>query len=396
MTKPSVTYTGDGTKTAFDFAFPYLKREHVFAYVDGNPAFYGWINASRLSITPAPASGSSVVIRRETPSVPVSTLQNNKPLPASAYNTLLIQAIYFAEEQHRGLDGIPGPQGPQGVQGPVGPQGPQGAQGLQGLVGATGPAGPQGPVGATGATGAIGPQGPVGPVGPAGPQGPQGDVGPQGPQGLVGPQGLQGPQGPQGVKGDKGDRGDPGASFTVSATGPLADRSIHDSQPAGFSFLSTDTGNLYIRQGASGWSSAIPFGKGEKGDTGVQGPAGPQGPTGPQGAQGPEGPQGLQGPRGLAGAQGAQGPAGPQGEAGPQGPAGPAGTTSWAGITDKPTTFAPSSHNHNSLYYTKAEIDALLALLAPRANPVFTGTVTCGDIDSSGAITAEGNVSAFT
>lgn len=31
---------------------------------------------------------------------------------------------------------------------------------------------------------------------------------------------------------------------------------------------------------------------------------------------------------------------------GPQGDQGAAGTTSWAGITDKPSTFTPSSHTH--------------------------------------------------
>jgi len=40
----------------------------------------------------------------------------------------------------------------------------------------------------------------------------------------------------------------------------------------------------------------------------------------------------------YAGAVGATGPAGPTGATGP------AGTTTWAGITDKPTTFQPSSH----------------------------------------------------
>lgn len=37
---------------------------------------------------------------------------------------------------------------------------------------------------------------------------------------------------------------------------------------------------------------------------------------------------------------------GPQGEKGDTGDTGPAGTTDWSGITNKPSTFAPSSHNH--------------------------------------------------
>ena len=31
----------------------------------------------------------------------------------------------------------------------------------------------------------------------------------------------------------------------------------------------------------------------------------------------------------------------------------------WSAITDKPNTFAPSSHNHNDLYYTKNEINSI-------------------------------------
>ncbi len=36
----------------------------------------------------------------------------------------------------------------------------------------------------------------------------------------------------------------------------------------------------------------------------------------------------------------------PAGATGPQGATGPAGTTTWAGITDKPSTFPPTSHQH--------------------------------------------------
>lgn len=66
-------------------------------------------------------------------------------------------------------------------------------------------------------------------------------------------QGIQGPQ---------------GADFTPNATGLLAGRSAFDGEAEGFSYLATDNGNLYFRQGGSGWSSGIPFGRGEKGDAG--------------------------------------------------------------------------------------------------------------------------------
>ena len=70
---------------------------------------------------------------------------------------------------------------------------------------------------------------------------------------------------PEGPKGDRGE------AFNVNATGLLADRDAFDGQPKDFSFLATDTGELYIKQSdADGdWSDAIPFGKGDKGDTGA-------------------------------------------------------------------------------------------------------------------------------
>lgn len=107
---------------------------------------------------------------------------------------------------------------------------------------------------------------------------------------------------------------------------------------------------------------------GPRGQQGERGVAGPRGATGPQGEPGPRGPAGADGTmtfedltsdqreslRGPAGKDGQPGPAGKPGPQGPRGPrgytgeTGPAGTTTWAGITDKPSTFPPSSHTHKS------------------------------------------------
>lgn len=135
----------------------------------------------------------------------------------------------------------------------------------------------------------------VGPEGPEGPPGIQGLEGPEGPQGIQGTEGIQGPIGPKGDEGPEGPIGPRGDSFTVNASGLMADRILYDSESEGFSFLATDVGELYIRKGASGWSDAIPFGKGEKGDAG---PKGEKGDTGIQGPEGPEGPIGPEGPKG--------------------------------------------------------------------------------------------------
>lgn len=41
--------------------------------------------------------------------------------------------------------------------------------------------------------------------------------------------------------------------------------------------------------------------------------------------------------------------------------AGSANAVAWANVSGKPTTFAPSAHNHNDLYYQKSEVDGKLS-----------------------------------
>ena len=89
----------------------------------------------------------------------------------------------------------------------------------------------------------------------------------QGQDGLDGTAGNPGNTGATGAKGDKGD------SFTVDQQGLLADRETDcDTRPNGYSYLATDDGLLYFKEGHTGpstctWSAGIPFGKGEPGET---------------------------------------------------------------------------------------------------------------------------------
>lgn len=76
--------------------------------------------------------------------------------------------------------------------------------------------------------------------------------------------GLRGPVGAPGAQGDDG------APFQVDATGLLANRGAFDAEDEGFSYLATDTGVLYFRQGAAGsWSDPVPF-QGPAGDSAYQ------------------------------------------------------------------------------------------------------------------------------
>ncbi len=135
------------------------------------------------------------------------------------------------------------------------------------------------------------------------------------------------------------------ATVTSSSTSASASGGVGPEGAAGAAGSAGATGP----QGPAGATGPA----GAAGATGSQGAPGPQGPTGTQGATGAQGPQGAQGdtgatgPQGPAGATGAKGDTGltgPQGPAGPTGATGPAGTTSWNGLTDRPTTFTPTSH----------------------------------------------------
>lgn len=68
-------------------------------------------------------------------------------------------------------------------------------------------------------------------------------------------------------KGDKGDRGEP---FQVNAMGDIANISLYDNRPKGFSFLALDEGNIYFKESneEGDWSVGVSFGKGDKGDKG--------------------------------------------------------------------------------------------------------------------------------
>lgn len=121
-----------------------------------------------------------------------------------------------------GPQGPKGDTGPQGEPGPQGVQGPQGHNGLAGLAGAPGPKGATGPQGPQGEVGPKGPKGDTGNTGAIGPKGDKGDtgaIGPIGPQGARGATGATGPQGATGAKGSTGATGPKGADGLTTSIG---------------------------------------------------------------------------------------------------------------------------------------------------------------------------------
>ena len=71
------------------------------------------------------------------------------------------------------------------------------------------------------------------------------------------------------------------------------------------------------------------------------------------------------------------------------------GVTSWNDLEDKPSTFPPTSHNHDDLYFTEAEVTTLLAPIGKFArqfrcaiNDYFLTTVGLGASYSSTAVSS--------
>lgn len=242
-----------------------------------------------------------------------------------------------------GAGGATGATGASGATGVTGSQGPSGDRGSTGSTGSTGPTGPSGATGSTGASGASGASGATGSTGPTGPSGSTGLTGPTGSTGASGATGATGQRGSTGISIDTitvlydgtliiqfsngttqsfgsitGPQGVPGTSFTLKGSvADFAALATITSPADGDAWILADTKHVYIYTAANApnpWT-----------DAGL--------------LQGPTGATGIQGPIGLSGTNGATGATGLTGAT---------GTTTWAGITDKPSTFTPSSHTHVS------------------------------------------------
>ena len=124
--------------------------------------------------------------------------------------------------------------------------------------------------------------------------------------------------------GPQGPPGPPGAGIALKGSVPT-EADLPSDAVAGDAYIVAETGDLWSFDGES-WINCGP----------VQGPPGPAGEAGP---------------------------------AGPQGPPGEPGTTSWLGITDKPSAFPPSAHQHPI-----ADVSGLQAALDAKAPKATVST----------------------
>jgi hypothetical protein len=93
-------YTGNGSTTQFNVPFPYIRREHVVASLDYVSQVFTWVNNTTVEITPAPAAGVRVEVRRVTPiNAPLVDFVDGSTLVAADLDTNALQQTYVNQEQ---------------------------------------------------------------------------------------------------------------------------------------------------------------------------------------------------------------------------------------------------------------------------------------------------------
>lgn len=75
--------------------------------------------------------------------------------------------------------------------------------------------------------------------------------------------------------------------------------------------------------------------------------------------------------------------------------AGSAGAVVWANVSGKPTTFAPSAHNHNDLYYQKSEVDGKLSGKAASSHKHGAADITSVNASAITGTIAAANLPSF-
>jgi hypothetical protein len=93
------TYTGNGSTTQFTVPFGYIRKEHVFVEVNDVNTSFTWVNATTVSVSPAPANGAEVVVKRVTPiSSRLVDYTDGSTLVAADLDTDSLQHLYTEQE----------------------------------------------------------------------------------------------------------------------------------------------------------------------------------------------------------------------------------------------------------------------------------------------------------
>lgn len=98
MSSTITTYVGNGSQTDFPFSFDYLRQEFVKVLVDGSEVPFTFHTAQTVKITPAPATGEVIIIRRETDRTRLVTFVDGSVLLSGDLNVSALQVIHIAAE----------------------------------------------------------------------------------------------------------------------------------------------------------------------------------------------------------------------------------------------------------------------------------------------------------
>ena len=93
-------YAGNGSTTQYAVAFPYIRKEHIVAYVNYTlTSAFTWVNDSTIQFTTAPGAGLRVEIRRLTP-LPGNLVDfaDGSTLVAADLDTTNLQHLYKEQE----------------------------------------------------------------------------------------------------------------------------------------------------------------------------------------------------------------------------------------------------------------------------------------------------------
>lgn len=93
-------YAGNGSTTQFSVAFPYIRKEHVVAYVNYTlTTAFTWVNSTTIQFATAPAAGVRVEIRRLSPtSTRLVDYADGSTLVAADLDTDSTQHLYKEQE----------------------------------------------------------------------------------------------------------------------------------------------------------------------------------------------------------------------------------------------------------------------------------------------------------
>jgi hypothetical protein len=94
-----VIYTGNGVTTQFSVPFGYVRREHVAVEVNDVNTAFTWVNNNTVQVTPAPANGAEVLVKRTTPVASrLVDYTDGSTLVAADLDTDSLQHLYTEQE----------------------------------------------------------------------------------------------------------------------------------------------------------------------------------------------------------------------------------------------------------------------------------------------------------